>query len=156
MFYFSVGSSNNFVSVVSPMLLIGVGSGLFLFIYDPNIPSNFAVEYSKYFSVLFFGLAFFWSFSSSNFNLTTVDNIIPESLKPDLFKSINTAKNLTACKIEPYNQNNLDELEANKIRRAICENFNNSIVEGSRTVITLAAVISVICFFVVMIQKESD
>ncbi len=156
MVYFSVSSNNNFVNFISPMLLIGLGSGLFLIVLDKDSPSNFPVEYSKYISVLFFGLAFFWSFSSSNFNLTMSDSLIPESLKPDLFASINTAKNLNACRIESYNQNNIDELEARKIRRAICENFTNSIVEGSRTVITLAAVISVICFFVVMAEREED
>ena len=156
MLYFTIAVNISAINLISPFLLIGLGAGIFQlsFRYDSVLENGFNFDYSKFISVIFFGLAFFWSFSSSNFNLTAADNLIPDNLKPDLFATINTAKNLTACKIEPYNQNNVDELEANKIRRAICENFTNSIVEGSRTVITLAAVISVLCFFVVISEKE--
>jgi MFS family permease len=154
--YFTITVGVSLVNLISSFLLVGLGAGLFYFTggLDSISKNIFTTQYSKFFSVIFFGLAFFWSFSSSNFNLTTIDPLIPENLKPDLFASINTTKELKACNIEPYNQNNLDELEARKIRRAICENFTNSIVEGSKTVITLAAVISVICFFVVISEKE--
>ena len=106
------------------------------------------------FRSVIFGLAFFWSFSSSNFNLTTTNNLIPETLKPELFASVNTIKNLNVCKIGNFNQYNKEEVEANQIRRAICDNFTLSIIEGSKTVITLAAVISVLCSFTIMLERE--
>jgi MFS family permease len=155
MAYFNISANITLISLFSPFFLIGLGIGLFQFVKSTELYEiNFNVEYSKMFSIVLFGLAFFWSFSSSNFNLTTSSNLIPETLKPDLFASVNTIKNLNVCKFGNINQNNPDEVEASKIRRAVCDNFTVSIVEGSKTVITLVALISVLCFFVVMIERE--
>jgi MFS family permease len=155
MVYFNLAPYIALIGLFSPFFLIGLGAGLFQFVQSAEMYEiNFNIEYSKMFSVILFGLAFFWSFSSSNFNLTTTNNLIPESLKPELFSSVNTIKNLNVCKFGNFNPNNLDELEANKIRRAICDNFTTSIVEGSKSVVTLAAVISVLCSLTVMIERE--
>lgn len=155
MAYFTLVPNIALIGLFSPYFLIGLGAGLYQFVQSTEMYEiNFNIEYSKMLSVVIFGLAFFWSFSSSNFNLTTTNNLIPDTLKPELFGSINTIKNLNVCKFGSFNQNSLDELEANKIRRAICDNFTNSIVEGSKTVVTLAAVISVLCSFTIMVERE--
>jgi MFS family permease len=155
MAYFTIVANIALIGLFSPFFLIGLGAGIFQFVQSTEMYEiNFNIEYSKLFSVVIFGLAFFWSFSSSNFNLTTTNSLIPDTLKPELFSSVNTIKNLNVCKFGNFNQNSLDELEVNKIRRAICDNFTNSIVEGSKTVITLAAAISVLCSFTIMIERE--
>jgi Na+/melibiose symporter-like transporter len=155
MVYFSLAANITLINLFSPFFLVGLGAGLFQFVQSAEMYKiNFKIEYSKMFSLIIFGLAFFWSFSSSNFSLTTSNSLIPETLKPDLFTSISTIKNLNVCKFDNPNKNNPSEFEVGIIRAAICDNFTASIVEGSKTVVTLAAVISVLCSFVVMIERE--